>query len=71
MNDHDSTIFPHDANRKPQADANEEGEDVPWDDVHTRQAVANQLDDRSGPFNDVYALHVWGPWVVYLIGLMQ
>lgn len=53
MNDHDGTVFPHYADKKPKKNADYKCEDVPRYDVEPGQPIANQLDNRGDPFDDI------------------
>jgi hypothetical protein len=60
MHDHDGSVLPHHAHREPQRDSDHEGQHVPRNDVQTGQTIADKLDDRGDPFDDVDTLEARG-----------
>ena len=57
VDDHDRAVFPHDANHEPQDNADKERENVPGNDVQPRQAIADKLNGRGDPFDDIDSFH--------------
>ncbi len=60
MHHHDSLVFPHETNRKPQNDAGEKRPDVPRGHTQSGQAISEQLDNSRHPFDDIDRLEFSG-----------
>lgn len=66
MDHHNGAILPHEPDDEPENDPNDESGNVPWNNIHAGQAVADQLDHSRDPLDDVDWLHGEGSDSLFL-----